>query len=480
MKQRIAVAFLIVAFLVAAAFPAGAAEAQAFTTTFTTSITYQNVGSLSANVSVDFYAENSGTAIHISRPALAVGAGTSVFVGALSEIAPGFHGSAVMSSDQPLVATLVQVPQGATNVKNRPLSNGFDVGTSTVLVPTVLKNTFGYHTKFAVQNVALQPADLTLRFYNAAAPASPPVVVNVTNLPANAARWFDMATLSNITAGSFNGSVTIDAVAAGTTNAGSIVASAMELSIAGSGSSAFEGVSGGANTVYMPSALCNAFGGFNSAYAVQNTSTTADASVTVTYSNGNSEGPVTVAAGTKRSFQGCAVNPGNYSGSATIVSTGAPIVAVGKVGGLGTSTAFVGATSGGQYLAMPYIRWTQTQFTNGNRQRANIAIQNIGADLPASSVVVKYVDKNGAVVATQTLGAIPAGGKVNSNPFTATPAQAEFGYYPDATFGGGAIIEGPAGAQLAAIVRINSFVPATGETVGEDYNGTIIPASPVP
>jgi len=37
----------------------------------------------------------------------------------------------------------------------------------------------------------------------------------------------------------------------------------------------------------MPSALCNAFGGQNSAYAIQNTSTTNIAHVVVTYSPAN-------------------------------------------------------------------------------------------------------------------------------------------------------------------------------------------------
>ena len=36
-------------------------------------------------------------------------AGTSIYVGSVGDIANGFKGSAVLSSDQPLVSTLVQV-----------------------------------------------------------------------------------------------------------------------------------------------------------------------------------------------------------------------------------------------------------------------------------------------------------------------------------------------------------------------------------
>jgi len=51
----------------------------------------------------------------------------------------------------------------------------------------------------------------------------------------------------------------------------------------------------------------------------------------------------------------------------------------------------------------------------------------------------------------------------------------EFGHNNNGTFGGGAIITGPGGSQLVAVARVESKVPATSETVGEDYNGIVIP-----
>ena len=108
---------------------------------------------------------------------------------------------------------------------------------------------------------------------------------------------------------------------------------------------------------------------------------------------------------------------------------------------------------------LPYVRWTESQWTPGGRQRAYIAIQNVGAT-PAGAVTVRHVDKNGDVVGTHSLPAIPSGGKVNS--WAGLPevtgnraALNEFGY-AGGQFGGSVIVEGPAGSQLVAVARVAS------------------------
>ncbi len=144
---------------------------------------------------------------------------------------------------------------------------------------------------------------------------------------------------------------------------------------------------------------------------------------------------------------------------------------MGKVFGGGLSTAFLGFNSAAAKVALPYIRWTTDHWYDGARQRAYIAIQNVGGDLAAGQVTVKYYDKAGTLVGTDTLGAIAAGAKVNSNAGNLGSAP-EFGYYPDGTFGGSAVVEGPAGAELAVIVRVQSRVGSL--SVAEDYSGMAI------
>lgn len=472
-----------------------ASAQSAYTTQFVTSITYQNVGSGPASLSLQFYAENALTPTNVPLAALGKDAGTSLAVGSVSSLSAGFKGGAVLLSDQPVVATMVQVPINSP-VVNRPLSNGFgtDAGAANFQVPTVLKNAFDQTTRFSVQNVDTVAADITIRFISAA-PANLGAVVHtmtIDNLPANSVRYVDAGTIAELGA-SFNGAAQLSAVRDGTTTAGRIVATALELSTNSIGASSFEGVAGGSaggsNLVYMPSAICNAFGGQQTAYAVQNTDTPGApgaqaANVTVTYLARSADNPsapletfvfqTSIPAGAKASIAGCTSNiPNNYSGSAKIESTGAKIVAVGKVVGGGITSASPGLTSGAATLALPYVRWTTSQFVPGGRQRTSIAIQNIGSDLAAGAVRVEYYDKNGTLVGTHTLGAIPQNGKANSNPSNIGAAGAEFGYYTDNTFGGSAKIIGPSGSQLVALARVLSN-SAFG-TVGEDYNA--IPVS---
>jgi hypothetical protein len=271
---------------------------------------------------------------------------------------------------------------------------------------------------------------------------------------------------------SFDGSAVVTAVTTGSSTAANIVGTVLELRTNNVGVRAFEGVpsTAAANTVYMATALCN-LSGMTTNYAVQNTSNSASADVTVTYSNGATQN-ATIAAGGKQSFNSC--NAGlaaGFSGAAKITSVGAPIVVIGKVGGAGRFTAFLGETAGAPKLALPYVRWTSdANFATGSFQRAAIAIQNIGG-APVSGVQVKYLNKNGDVVGTHNIASIGAGEKANSNPSNA--GLTEFGVpasNPGGGFGGAAIIEGPTGSQLIAVVRISSQTAAG--IVAEDYNGT--------
>ena len=448
------------------------AQSTGYTTSFTTSITYQNAGTGPAQITLTYFSEANGTAVASTPlPVLAKGASSSVFVGSVSQVGPTFKGSGVLSSDQPIVATLVQLPAGTSAVKNRPLSNGFSEGTARVLLATVLKNKFNATSVFSVQNAGSAPVSFQVKIFNAEAPTNAPVVVPVTNLPAGSTKYFDMGTIAGLPA-VLNGSAVVESTG------GSLVATVMELSTTGIAVSAFEGIPSGANKVYMPSALCNAFGGQGTAYAVQNTGT-ASTSVKVTYSPSGKSETKTVAAGAKASFHGCGdtgtLNVAGFNGSATIqAGPGGSIVAIGKVGGTGISSAFLGAASGAPKLALPYVRFSLSNFDAGlkNRQRTNIAIQNIGATaIAANQVTVQYVNSAGVVVATHTLGAMAVGQKLNTNPyFNSSAATAEFGY--STPIGGGAIIQGPPGSQLVAVARVQSYTGTPGAIVtGEDYNG---------
>jgi hypothetical protein len=295
------------------------------------------------------------------------------------------------------------------------------------------------------------------------------------------AGWhIDASDISQLTAG-FIGSAVVK------TTGGSIVAGVMEMDSTNYYNKAYEGVGVGSSTVYMPSALCNfnASGKIqNSYYAIQNTSDTTATNITVNWSNGNTTTVNNVQPFTKAVVAGCSGgNTSGFLGSATITSKDAsdnpiPVIGLGKVSGGGLSTAFVGFSSGVKKVALPYIRWAKnTKWVTGTMQRANLAIQNVGSAPITGVITVKYINPDGTLagshpIDTTTLpgGNLAVGGKVNSNPPAA--GLTEFGCQNNCTtYGGGAIVEGPTGSELAVIARLTSYVPLTGARVGEDTNG---------
>lgn len=478
MKSKLGILFLIATLVLSGLWVSPAfAQNPAYQTAFTTSITYQNVDTAATtSLHILFYEDpTTTTPVDITRDNLAAGAGTSVYIGSLGTIDPGFRGSAIMQADKLLVATLVQVPQ-STTVKNRPLSNGFSEGSATVLLATALKNQFNTTTLFSVQNVDSDVNDFAIAFYNTS--ASLVHTINALDVQPGAAYYVDAGLVTEL-GSPFNGSVVITAKRNDLTD-GKAIATAMELSTTGNAAMAFEGVASGATTFYMASALCNAFGGQNSFYAVQNTSLTTSTHVDVTYSNGATQG-ADIGPGAKASFGACSATgmTQGFSGSATIESDTTAVIAIGKVSGTGLSTGFLGAPSGAAKLAVPYVRWSESQYVPNGRQRTFLAIQNIsGAEIPANSIVISYYDKNGVLVTAHTIAtAVANGAKVNSNAYsTADPDAAEFGYYTDGTFGGSAIVTCSApGCQLVVIARVSSKDPDGVSTVGEDYNGISVP-----
>ncbi len=487
MRRVISLLAMITALLFASSSLTSSVNAQvsAYNTSFVTAITYQNVGSATANITFTFYPA-SGSPISFDRP-LAANAGASLNVGITTELS-GFsgQGSAVISSDQPIVATVVQLPPQNSPVRNRPLSNGFSSndGSNSVLIATVLKNQFNQTTKFSVQNADTTTVNVTVKFVDSTTKTT--THRETFSLNVGTARFFDAGTIGAL-GSSFNGSVVVEAT-------GKVVATAIEASVDNSYKvSAFEGVAQGSYTVYMPSALCNYSRNEQStAYAVQNSSDSNTANVTVTYKDLNNTTVATqttsILPGAKASFLTCeasGISNARFIGSAIITSTGAPIVAMGKVSANplkapSFGTAFIGASGGAQKLAAPYVRWTESRFNTdpGNRQRANIAIQNVGSG-ESGMITVRYYDLNGVLVGTHTIDSLKPGQKDNSRPTLATLASnqtqdklEEFGYFAN-NFGGSATIEcANPGCQIVAVIRISSANSATSpaDVVAEDYN----------
>jgi len=506
---RVTMVALVLALAFGALAYAAPAEASARTASWVVSVTYQNVGANPASVNVDFYPEGSGTPISFSPlgagGTLGAGAGASFFIGSVSGLPASFRGSAVMSSTEPLVATVVQFSQEA-GFKMRMLSNGFSStdGSNQYLIASTLMNKFNRTTVFSIQNAGDAEVKATVKFYDADNAGNLAGTANHV-IPAGSSKYIEMDKASDTgLPGSttvFNGSAIVSAVlnSDGTTPA-NVVAAASELYTNKNVGANFEGVplSRAANTVYMATGLCQRFG-LDTFYAVQNASLASSATVNVEYFNTDgtsktTDGPYSIGPGQKKSISTCAPSSGmamaNFTGSAKLTSTGAPIVAIGKAQGqVGAGpatadvfTAFLGEPQGASKLSLPFIRWANDANFNdpanvGGKQRAFIAIQNL--ETSSIKVNVKYYAKTGgSPVGTETL-TIAGLSKGNSNPSTATGAlgaagmnPGEFGYYTDNTFGGAVVIEADATnptAKFIALARVQH------PGAGEDYNAVAAP-----
>ena len=473
----------------------GSTQAQSVGQAFTTKIYVQNPNAAAATAIINFYPELSGVAEATSvNLNLNANGSAEVLVGSLSLTSP-WKGSAVISADQNVVAASIQVPPtGYGHI----MANAFTAAnaTSNLFLTTFIArgDPSNAVSLFAVQNTESSAINVRAQFIrpNGTVAAAPTV-----QIPANASKFFDgNAPTGTIASGlfAFTGSVVVTATKVSDGSPALVVGTSEEKRIDTTGTAryrayGFEAIaqSAGATTTYMPSALCT-FNSTTSFFAVQNMSFSTPTVVTITYSAGT--GAPTAASTTIQPLAKWSINPcqtnGNasYSGAAVIQSSAAPVAAVGKaVQVAGTqaryTTAYLAQATGPVRLAIPFIRWSPA--SPGTDFRSNIAIQNIGGAIPAAQLVVRYYDRTGALVNTCTsVNALGNGAKANSNvagaffaaDFSCTTVQPSNG--STYTFSGAAVITGPAGSRLSAVIR-NSTPAASSQIHTEDFNAIGLP-----
>ena len=495
---------VVVTFLVLIVGTLGVVQAQsAKSASWQVAVTYQNVGAGPALINVDFFAEGDDTPISfnplegVGAGTLAAGAGASFWIGSVSGLSDGWNGSAVMSSDQPLVATVVQFSSDS-GFKMRLLSNGFQ-GTDAseqYLVATTLLNKYNRTTVFSIQNIQDAPIQATVIFYNADAGGAVASTITHT-IPANSSKYIDMSLTADtglpVSTTTFNGSAIVTAVldSDGVTNR-PVAAN-------------FEGVplSKAADTIYLSTGLCERYG-LDTYYAVQNASLVDSAFIEVVYYNAADgtqkavDGRFEIGPGGKKSIVTCspsdATAMSNFSGSAVINSydaatgdtPGAPIVAIGKAQTSQNAptpttadafTAFLAEPQGVSKIALPFIRWASNSnfvASKPGKQRTYVAVQNL--EDYEIKVNVSYNDRDGNQVTTEVL-TIPAFSKGNSDPNGSGAVAAgvtwdmnvgEFGYYTDGGYGAGVILEAHPDNPTATFIAI---VRANNVGASEDYNG---------
>jgi hypothetical protein len=467
--KKTTIIITILAIVVGFTVPGSTAMAQSATAqSWSSSITYYTPSDTAGTLWVNYY-QPSGAVIEAGPFDLAPHKAGSLFIGATA-VPDGFIGSAVLSANVPIVATYVQFAAGeAASQYGRMLYNAFsavDAGTP-FYIPTVLYQEFNTTSLVGIQNIESDEITVNLKFYVVG--STTPVVDINRDINAYSSYVFGPADVG-LSPG-FNGSLVI-------TGTGRVVASAQETFDVGRAAYAFEGVAGGSNATYMPSAMCNYGPSWQTSYyAIQNAGT-GDANVTIEYYDtaGNlvKTMPSTVISeGGKLSRNACQDEAlVNALGSAVIKSTGAEIIAIGKIlANNGLLTAFVGESEGYTNIAAPYIRWSANPSLEW---RSYIAIMNVG-DGNATNITARYYDANGTLQATHVIATsanpLERFIKRNTTPESANAldANGNFGINP---FGGA--VEITSDQPVVVVVRLARNVNLDGGATtqfGEDYNG---------
>jgi hypothetical protein len=150
----------------------------------------QNAGSTDASVSVSYVPGSAGNAHSEGPITIKPGASHTFDQHDVTQLGTTFVGSAVVTSDQPIVATVMQVGE---TYKNMMGYNGFTQGSTTVSLPLVMSNNNGYYTGFQVQNVGTSATTVTVSYGSNLAGSFAPVDETATLQPNESKTFFQNA-----------------------------------------------------------------------------------------------------------------------------------------------------------------------------------------------------------------------------------------------------------------------------------------------
>jgi len=245
-----------------------------------------------------------------------------------------------------------------------------------------------YSTGFQIQNLSGTTANVTITFYPQG--SSSGTAVNTT-VAGNGAKTY--ATLPDAVAAGFTGG----AVISSDQNVASIVNVAQSVNGTFNSGASYSGVSAGSKTVQLPVIFHNWFG-FNSLFNVQNTSTSL-AHVTVTYSNGQTDG-ATIQPGSATQFdQTSSTKLGDKFFGSAVVTSDVEVAVAALEQGPTTLLSYNGFSSTSTAPVFPLIN------TNNFDYVTNIGLQNTGNT--STNVTVSYTPSSAGTACTETLN-IPA------------------------------------------------------------------------
>jgi hypothetical protein len=409
-KLRIALVLLTVLVLAVLASSVGA-QGQANTNApgaWASSINLQNVGNSTASITIQFF-DSSGNeivdALYTPEP-LAPNGAVSIYVPALVTGLNAGQYSAVVSSDQPVLASVNTASTGSTNPPWTSFAyDGFDSSQAgTVLFfPGNYKNYYGFFSEIVIQNAGNQTATLKGTFKTASGAVIASNVAMGTLAP-NASKTFPMTAFAQLPSGNTNGLF------------GATITSDESVPLVGvaniwrtaptAGTASYSGFTQGGTTLYPP-ALYKNYYGFGSALTIQNVGTGV-ATGTITYSNGVVRNFSLQEAAAQEFFQpaDAALPSGNTNG----VFAAKVVASAGQVVGLVSLSIPAGTNGDFASYNVPAAAGPAVRIANINSDYygffSAVTVQNTAAT--STNVTITYA--NGS---SRTFNNVAAGAAVN-------------------------------------------------------------------
>lgn len=435
-----------------------------------------------ANITITYYAEGSSTATATQTAVVPAGGSLTFFNGQGGTVAmsvqAGFKGSAVISSDQPIVAivNLLGTNIGASY-------SGFSAGAQSISAPLIMRNNFGLNTSVSVQNTGAAATTVTVTYTPGSAGSATSEQVT---LPPGSNKVFFQS--GNTALGDrFVGSATITAAAGGSI-AAVVQQEGNEQLLS------YDTFTGGSASVGIPLLMANNFASFTG-LQIQNAGN-ASTTATVTYSPNAVSGdgtcgtppakPVALAAGASFTLIQAGGDPAlgfdaffatcRYVGGATLTSdNGQPLVAI--VNQVSSANKNASAYEGFSTTAATGTVKAPLVMANNFGLLTGIQIQNVGT--ASTNVTLTYgpntittaqdpnacgtpTAKNVTLAPGQSFTFIQAGGDV-ANGFD--PQFATCRYVGSAT-----ITSGAGGKVVAIVNQVSATAPATSDSLFS-YNG---------
>jgi len=240
----------------------------AFGGSYDAALYVQNISASSANVTIQFY-DSTGTLSCTKNDTVSPLASKGYWLPSESCLPAGWVGSALVTSDQPIVAI------GRPHIGSEVMTyNGFSAGSTSASIPMLFKDAFGgsYDSAFYIQNIhPSNTANITINFYDSTGALS--CTKNDTVSPL-ASKGYWVPSESCLPTGWVGGVIVSSdqpIVSVGRPHIGSQITT-------------YNGFSAGSSSSFIPMLFKDAFGGsYDAAFYLQNTHSSNTANITIQF-----------------------------------------------------------------------------------------------------------------------------------------------------------------------------------------------------